>query len=566
MVGRHRRGRRGWIPPFVAGIAAALVAGVVLTVTHHAPRSVVPPRVAIRAALHDPQTKRLLAGSRWNRITVDSLDDQIEHVTFFDGGRLVLSDTVHRGLIVTLGQNGRAETVPYGDWIAYEPAVLVALSAIFALMTCVSPWRRLRNLDVVACISLLAPVVLLQREYVEASVVSALPGMFYLFLRLALKAFVPSRLAGVQQPLLGVITPGLDPVRRVHWLRVLVAVLAAVFLMVGVSSPAAVDVLYATMQGATTLIHGILPYGHLPPGVVHGDTYPILTYALYTPVALFAPVVSPWGASVDAGLAVAAVAALGGAWAVSRMISARRPKPSPTRSIESEEAGLRAAVAFLTFPSLLITVSTGTTDVVLAAMLAVALLLWRRPAACSAMLAVGGWFKLVPFALLPIRLAPLRGRSLARALAAVALVSLPLVILLVALGGLHGPVEMVRGMSFQFSRGSLQSAWSELGIDGLQPVAQACVLGLLVAAVAKLRREPALAHDRGRMAAMMGSILVGLQLAADYWAFLYLAWLVPLLGLSLLADERGATATVEVPASTCGTGEPVAALAAVVPR
>ncbi len=43
------------------------------------------------------------------------------------------------------------------------------------------------------------------------------------------------------------------------------------------------------------------------------------------------------------------------------------------------------------------------------------------------------------------------------------------------------------------------------------------------------------------MAALAAAILIGLQLSADYWAFLYLAWIVPLVGLSLLAD-RGAAA------------------------
>ena len=33
------------------------------------------------------------------------------------------------------------------------------------------------------------------------------------------------------------------------------------------------------------------------------------------------------------------------------------------------------------------------------------------------------------------------------------------------------------------------------------------------------------------MAALCAAILIGLQLSADYWAFLYLAWVMPLLAL-----------------------------------
>jgi hypothetical protein len=96
---------------------------------------------------------------------------------------------------------------------------------------------------------------------------------------------------------------------------------------------------------------------------------------------------------------------------------------------------------------------------------------------------------------------------------------------------------MAHAVAFQFSRGSLQSVWSALGIERLQPLGQACVLGLIAAAVVKLRQQPELARDRARMAALTAAILIGLQLAADYWAFLYLVWFVPLVACSVLARE-----------------------------
>ena len=51
------------------------------------------------------------------------------------------------------------------------------------------------------------------------------------------------------------------------------------------------------------------------------------------------------------------------------------------------------------------------------------------------------------------------------------------------------------------------------------------------------------------MAALAVAVLIALQLAANYWAFLYLVWVVPLLGLSLLADPSPAAARepLEVP-------------------
>jgi hypothetical protein len=153
------------------------------------------------------------------------------------------------------------------------------------------------------------------------------------------------------------------------------------------------------------------------------------------------------------------------------------------------------------------------------------------------MLAAAAWFKAVPAALLPVWLAPLRGRRLGRAFAAMIAVSLPMAAALLAFGGLHGPEAMLRALSYQLSRGSTMSIWAALGAERLQPIAQACVLGLIAAVTWRLRREPALAGDPVRLAALSGAILIGLQLAADYWAFLYLAWLVPLLCLSVLRRE-----------------------------
>jgi tetrahydromethanopterin S-methyltransferase subunit D len=101
---------------------------------------------------------------------------------------------------------------------------------------------------------------------------------------------------------------------------------------------------------------------------------------------------------------------------------------------------------------------------------------------------------------------------------------------------------MAHAVAYQFSRGSLQSIWSALGIEALQPLGQACVLGLIAAAVVRLRRTPALAHDRARMAALAAAILIGLQLVADYWAFLYLVWVVPLAASALYADRPQAQA------------------------
>jgi hypothetical protein len=536
MLQAGRRAVRSMRTPLTVGVVTALLAGLALMVTHHAPRPALRAGRAIQIALHDAKARQALAGSHWTSARADPLDAQSERVTFFTGPQLVAEVALRSDGTVMAGIDDRALAVPYGDWIAYEPALIVGLCALFVLMSCVTPWRRLRNLDVAASLSLVIGVVLFQHRYLSASLEAIAPGMVYLFVRCARRALGPVAPEPPSTPLLTAITPGIDPVRRVRWLRGAIVVLGLLFAMVALSSTDPVDVIYAVMEGATRLVHGVLPYGHMPRGIIHGDTYPILSYALYTPLALLWPVTSIWD-PVDAGLAAAVLAALIAAWAIFRVLAGARAGRAAGRAVHAEEAGLRAALAWLAFPPLLITASTGTTDVVLAAMLAVAVVLWRRPAACHAVLALAGWFKLAPFALLPVSLAPLRGRRLAGALLAIAAVSAASLAILLAFGGLHGPSAMAHAVAYQFSRGSLQSVWHALGIESLQPLGQAVVLGLIAGAVVKLRREPDLARDRARMAALSAAILLGLQLSADYWAFLYLVWVVPLVCYALYAEQ-----------------------------
>ena len=304
----------------------------------------------------------------------------------------------------------------------------------------------------------------------------------------------------------------------------MLAAVGLIYVMVAVGSPQPVDVVYAVMEGATRLLHGVLPYGHLPGDVVHGDTYPLLSYLAYVPLAAVAPVRSVWD-SVDVALGVTALAALcssGLLWIASR-----------AGGEVAEEEGVRLALSWLCFPPVLVAASSGTTDVVLAPMLIGAVLLWRRPAAAGALITAAGWFKLAPFALLPLCLAARRGRELVGGLLAAVAVSVPLIVLLVVLGGLDGPVRMLHAISFQFTRGTPQSAWAVLGLSAWQPVAQALALGVVAAGAVRLHR--ASDASPAQIAALSAAVLLALQLAANYWSFLYVVWFAPLLTLALFS-------------------------------
>ena len=168
------RGTRGRLVALFVAIAVAVLGGGLLTSLHHTARLLVPARTAIDAALHAPQSARVLAGAHWNRVAVTPIDDQLEHVSFLDRGQLVAEAAIDRTGAVA-SEKVDTMPVPYGNWVAYEPAVLAGLCLLFVLMAAVTPWWRLRNLDVIAALSFLPAVLLFQHRYLSASMLAAAP-------------------------------------------------------------------------------------------------------------------------------------------------------------------------------------------------------------------------------------------------------------------------------------------------------------------------------------------------------------------------------------------------------
>ena len=97
---------------------------------------------------------------------------------------------------------------------------------------------------------------------------------------------------------------------------------------------------------------------------------------------------------------------------------------------------------------------------------------------------------------------------------------------------------MVDAISFQAERGSLLSLWTLTGADAAQVVVQAAVVAMALAGAIAVRRDPDLARDPRRVGALAAAVLLGTQLAANYWTYTYLAWVFPLVALALLRDPR----------------------------
>jgi hypothetical protein len=475
-----------------------------------------PKAAAVRAALANPAVHKQLAEHGWDHTRTTALDKDLARVTFLDGPRIRAVAAVDSRGRVQHTQIFRPGAPWYGSSLSDAPWLLALLALGFVFATATLPLLRWRNLDVLALLALTVPILAGDHQLFSLSVLSGYPPLAYLCARFAWRA-AGERRQPTGTPLWGSATASVP--RLLGYLTAAAALLLAV---VAVSSPGAIDVGFASTAGATLLLHGTLPYGHMPPDVVHGDTYPLLNYVLYLPAAALAPVRDAFDDTSSAVL-VAFAAALVVAAALRR-------------------GGPRAMLAWLCFPPVAVAVASGTNDLLLAAAVAVALALASRSGRAALALAAGAWIKLAPLALVPLWLARTRGRPLMRAAGAMAGLSVALAAWVVALDGTAGLGHMVHALSFQFERGTLQSAWALLGASTAQLVAQAATIALIAWAALKARE---IGGDPVRLAALCGAVLAAMELSASNWSYLYVVWLFPCAAFALLgerAEKPSATA------------------------
>lgn len=469
-----------------------------------------PRHQAVRAALADPGVHKQLAAHGWDHARVTTLDSRLARVSFFDGPRIRAVAAVDAAGHTEHTQIYAPGAPLYGSRLSDAPWLLALLALGFVLATATLPLLSLRNLDVLALLSLTVPILAGDHQLLELSVLSGYVPLAYLCWRFVQRARSDGEPAR-GTPLYELLTP-----------RVLtygIGTAAALLAIVAVSSPGAIDVGFASTAGATLLLHGTLPYGHMPANVVHGDTYPLLNYVLYLPAAAIAPVRDAFDDTSSAVL-VAFAAALVVAVALRR-------------------SGSRAVLAWLCFPPLAVAVASGTNDLLLAAAIALALAAVARGGRAALALTAGAWIKLAPLALLPIWLARTSGRPLARAAGAMIGLSAALVAWVLVLGGPAGIGHMLHAMAFQLDRGTLQSAWALLDLGPAQQLAQAATIALVAWGATGARR---IAGDPARLAALSGAVLAALQLSASNWSYLYVVWLFPCAAMALIADRAAASA------------------------
>jgi hypothetical protein len=519
----------------VALIAFAAVAGLGL-LTHHERPLAVDRATAIRLAGAAPETR--VAAAHADRVQVIPIDADFVKVTWLQGGRTTATAGVRRD--GTLAWPSKYKKIAgYGAPLAHSWLLLAALTALFLMATLAGRLRSWRTADAVALAALVVPAVLIDRGYLALGEGTAALLLAYVAARGVAVAVRGRQAEDDAGPVL------LERVAALPRLpRQLGLLLLAVTVLVTLTSSGIVDVAFANLEGATVLIGGHLPYGHMPGDVIHGDTYGLPIYLLYAPFAAVWPVHSDWDDAFGA-LVLAAGAALLCAAGIGRATGGSR---------------WTAVVALFSLPAALMTFSSGTNDVLIAAAVIWAFAWFAKPAASSALLTLAGLAKVAPLVLLPLWLARLRGAALLRALAATAVTGAVVLAALLAIGGLHGPADMVHAMGFQLSRRSMMSIWTAIGIEPLQPLMQGAAVALALGGATLVFLDRAVAADPRRIAGLFTAVLAALQLSANHWAPLYLVWLVPPALVALLGAPRGRRLQA-VPAAPDAVREPPAAAA-----
>jgi fumarate reductase subunit D len=345
---------------------------------------------------------------------------------------------------------------------------------------------------------------------------------------------------------------------------VLLGVALLVFrIVLNVTDGNVIDVGYASVVGASKIGSGETVYGVFPSDVGRGDTYGPLTYLAYVPFEqLF-----PWGGRWD-DLPAAHAAAIGfDVLAATLLFFVGRRQEDDGRA--GTRRGILYAYLWLACPWTAYCLNSNANDALPAAALALLLLVGARPFARGVAAGAAGAAKIAPFAVLPVLMtrrrvaptvtvehgppslwparkgdapagdAPTPGRGAARGVLGAVLVLLgALAVLavtaLIALDGRPLRVLFDRTIGYQAGRPAPFMPWGFYDwLDWARdPVRYLAIAFALVVAVLPRR------HDLTGTAALVMAVILGLQLATEYWFYLYLTWLIPLIFVAAVGDRR----------------------------
>jgi hypothetical protein len=430
------------------------------------------------------------------------------------------------------GQFGHTLNAPY---------VFLPLCALFliGLLDWRRPWR-VANLDLIVLLGFGLSHIWFNRGEIGVSVPLAYPPLLYLLGR---ALWIGFRGRG----------EGIRPVWPAAWLLITALFLLGFRVGLNVADSGTIDVGYASVVGADRVAHGEALYDNFPKDVSQGDTYGPVNYYAYVPFELIWPWSGTWD---DLPAAHAAAVSFDVATFLLLIVLGMRIRPGPA----GRKLGATLAFGWAAYPYTAVVLESNSNDSLVALLLVATLLLLARPAARGVTVALAALTKFAPALLVPMlatyRAPPAGGaewgdhprgsfsyrrgwwapfgdrtRGPGAFLVAFGLTAGLLMLWPAVDPGLGTFWD--RTIGYQAGRDSPFSIWGQTSLEPLR-VAILIGVGALSLTLAFWPKRKTLTQ----VAALGAALLIGLQLTAQHWFYLYIVWFYPLLLVAMAATEK----------------------------
>ena len=415
------------------------------------------------------------------------------------------------------------------------PYVFGPLCALFliGLLDWRRPWR-IANLDLLVLLGFGVSNFFFNRAEIGLSVPLQYPVLLYLFGRCL---WIGLRGRG----------EGLRPIWPAAALLIAALFLVGFRIGLNVADSGAIDVGYAGVVGADRIAHGEPLYDNFPDDVAQGDTYGPANYLAYVP----SEAIWSWQGSWDDLPAAHGAAVLFDlATFVLLILLGLRIRPGPA----GRKLAATLAFGWAAYPYTAYVLESNSNDSLVALLVVATLLVSARPIARGASLALASLTKFAPIVLAPMlatfhpaggavagvphgggrrRRPSTWGRAAATGPAGLTLAAFVVTATTLLLWPAIDPglsTVWDRTIGYQSDRDSPFSVWGQ--VPGLEPLRIAILVAVAALAVALAfwpKRKSLV-----QVAALGAALLIGLQLTAQHWFYLYVGWFYPLLLVAIL--------------------------------
>jgi hypothetical protein len=405
------------------------------------------------------------------------------------------------------------------------PYVFLPLCALFliGLVDWRRPWR-VATLDLMVLLGFGVSHYFFNRGEIGFSAPLQYPVLLYLFGR---ALWIGLRGRG----------EGLRPVWPAAWLLVAALFLMGVRVGLNVSDSGVIDVGYASVVGADRAAHGEQLYDNFPGDVSQGDTYGPVNYLAYVPFEAIWPWQGEWddlpaahGAAVAFDLVAFGLLILLGL----------RIRPGPA----GRKLAATLAFAWAAYPYTAFALESNSNDTLVAAFLVALLLVLARPVARGLLAGLATLTKFAPIVLAPMLATykpSIRGwrgvcPTTGPAVATFVLTFLATIAVLLAWPAIDPGLSTFyeRTIAYQAERDSPFSIWGQA--PSLEPLRIAILAGVGALSIAFAFRPKR--KSLTQVAALGAALLIGLQVAAEHWFYLYVVWFFPLLLVAISSDNQ----------------------------